>query len=333
MTYSMRHDDLLTLQKLKYATRRLMRTSARRFGVGIASGASDPLLIADPGRKTLATFMLRNTFMSRNTLMLSTVSRPTVMSSPVSEESPPRSSFPSRNVDWIERVSLRQSSNASGRKTLRELHADARFNSSRKTTTILEEEAGESSQHTHSSPLEEFLSRLIFSTSEKDIKDLKECGNVTFLAKLDCLSTSSPVAGCLLTYRLTLNDDSDEHAGFIIYPFCCDLDDMAKMNAKFSIDCSKLLISFPRQCPFGVIDTTNGSAQVSSNLIETICGPDRMMPLEIEANLPLETRAGGTISAPTLIYSQSKTQSIVHFKLDKSHHKGLCDFCDLEEVA
>ena len=188
----------------------------------------------------------------------------------------------------------------------------------RRFGSSLEEKSNEGvSQCPLPDPLEEFLSCLISHTSEDNIKELKCQGQVTFLSKLECApSTSFSLASLLLMYRITLKSGGGEHTGFVIMPSSCDCDrdDLAEIKAEISNDGSKLLLDFPRHCTLG------GETVLHSYLADPSqdFGPDSMVPFLIQADLPLGIKVGGTISAPTLVYSQSQTRSILHFQLHET---------------
>ena len=269
--YSTNISHLKCLIKLKYATKRLLRTSRRRFGLNA---------------RTILSAITLQTSSTRSTVCVNE-----------GDKQAPR--LTRMDIISMNRCTFRTMDNM--------LMEDG------------EEKNEELNQGLSSDPLDEFLSRLVSYTSDNELKALRERGRVILLSKLAWSPNSCSLTGSLFMYRLTLNNGGGEHTGFIIFPSCCDPFLVKSIYAKISNDCSKLLITFPSHCPSArEVETTNDDPyQLSCNLIENNFGVGCMVPLLIEADITPGLSATNTVSAPTLISSQDKSRSLLHFELNE----------------
>lgn len=177
---------------------------------------------------------------------------------------------------------------------------------------VLKEEADENED---TQDIEDCLSKIISLPSESGNPETR----VTEITTLDC---SPPLLGSLLLYRLT-NGDAEEHTGFMLYPPCCNEEDVGKITADIdaTTESARIRIFFPCHRPqLEATDekTTSGSSeQRSRELIDNNFGPNCMSLVSLEAALPpyLDLSGRRAVMKPRLVYSESKKRSVLHFAL------------------
>jgi len=167
--------------------------------------------------------------------------------------------------------------------------------------------------------VEKILSSIISYSEaggENYLDEVMGCGKLTFLEKSSSISLGRDRS--LLMYKLSLNGESKERIGFLIYqPYevVYTKEELSKIWA--TVVGEKVQISIPAHCPDSATaengETLNDSPlHLSRKLIQSNFGPDNMVPLVIEAEVPLKVVAQ-EVSRPSLIYSQNRIRSALHF--------------------
>lgn len=171
--------------------------------------------------------------------------------------------------------------------------------------------------------VETFLSSIISYSEygrETCLEEVMSSGKLTFLSKLKLTSSISlPGTSSLLLYRLTLNGESAERIGLIVYPYnICEQQTVSKISA--SVVGHKIQIRVPGHCPS---HTKNGETadesplQLSRKLIQNNFGPHCMVPVLIDADLPSGVNVSAhKVGRPSLVYSQNRTCSVLHFPIN-----------------
>ncbi|KAL9187119.1 hypothetical protein ACHAXT_010839 [Thalassiosira profunda] len=129
----------------------------------------------------------------------------------------------------------------------------------------------ENDQSHRATAVETFLSHILSFSSGSDSE---VSGRVVSFVELDC-SIASPMSGSLHMYRLNLDGDPDEHAGFLYaHPSCCNRSEVAReMSAQFSADRTKICIRFPPDSG-GSDESTTTQASSAENIGGAV--PERM---------------------------------------------------------
>ena len=161
--------------------------------------------------------------------------------------------------------------------------------------------------------VEKILSSIISYSEaggENYLDEVMGCGKLTFLEKSSSISLGRDRS--LLMYKLSLNGESKERIGFLIYhPYevVYTKQELSKIWA--TVVGEKVQISIPAHCPDSA--TAEDETHLSPRkLIQSNFGPDNMVPLVIEAEVPLKVVAQ-KVSRPSLIHSQNRIRSALHF--------------------